>query len=63
MRMVLTVLAILAILMGLLWVGQGLGLIMWPSSSFMLADKVWARNGALLAMAGALVLWLARRRA
>jgi hypothetical protein len=63
MRMVLTVLAILAILMGLLWVGQGLGLIMWPSSSFMLADKVWARNGALLAIAGALVLWLARRRA
>ena len=28
---------ILAVVMGLLWVGQGTGLIMWPQESFMLA--------------------------
>lgn len=60
-RLLLTILAVLAILMGLLWIGQGLGIVMWPASSFMLAQKQWAVNGALLAAAGLLVLWLARR--
>lgn len=53
----------LAILMGLLWIGQGLGLIMWPASSFMLADSQWAINGAVLAIAGVAIVWLARRGA
>jgi hypothetical protein len=53
---------ILMVLMGLLWVGQGLGLVMWPASSFMLADRTWALNGALLALAGSGLVYLARRR-
>ena len=54
-------LGIVMMLMGLLWVGQGLGLVMWPAESFMLADRVWARNGAILAAFGlALVLISAR---
>jgi hypothetical protein len=61
-RTVLSIVAVLAILMGLLWIGQGLGLIMWPASSFMLAQRQWAINGAVLAAAGSLVLWFARRR-
>lgn len=61
-RLLLRAIALLAIAMGLLWVGQGLGVIMWPSSSFMLADRHWAVNGAVLAAAGALGLWLLRRR-
>ena len=62
LRTVLLVLGILAMLMGLLWIGQGLGLVMWPSSSFMLADRRWAVNGAVLAVAGLVLVWLSRRR-
>ncbi len=62
MRAVATIFGVLAIAMGLLWIGQGLGIVMWPSSSFMLADKQWAVNGALLAAVGALALWSSRRR-
>lgn len=53
--------AILAILLGTLWVGQGLGIIMWPSSSFMLADRQWAVNGSIVVAAGLLILVLLRR--
>ena len=62
MRTLLMIVGLLAVLMGLLWVGQGLGLIMWPSSSFMLADRQWAINGALLALVGLVLIVLARRR-
>ena len=60
-RLLLMVVAGLAVLMGLLWIGQGLGIIMWPSDSFMLADQKWAYNGAILAAVGAIVIVLLRR--
>lgn len=60
-RVILSIIAGLAVLMGLLWIGQGLGLIMWPSDSFMLADRRWAYNGAILAAVGLIVLVLVRR--
>ena len=60
-RIVLFIVAGLAVLMGLLWIGQGLGIIMWPSSSFMLADRKWAYNGAILAAVGFIVIVLLRR--
>lgn len=53
---------VLGLLMGLLWIGQGLGLVMWPSSSFMLANRVWAVNGAVLAAISAIVIYFSRRR-
>lgn len=52
---------ILAVVMGLLWVGQGTGLIMWPQESFMLAERQWAIYGAILAGIGAVLVWAARR--
>ena len=60
-RMLIMVIAVLAVLVGLLWIGQGLGIIMWPASSFMLADRQWAYNGAILAAVGLLVVVLLRR--
>lgn len=42
------VLSVLAALMGLLWIGQGLGYIHWPASSFMLDQRPWAFRGLLL---------------
>ena len=61
-RLIVLIAGVLALLMGLLWIGQGLGLIMWPSSSFMLAQGEWAVWGALLAGLGVLTIWWARRR-
>lgn len=62
LRIIGAIFGVLAVLMGLLWIGQGLGIIMWPASSFMLADKQWSVNGAVLAAVGAFIIWLSRRR-
>ncbi len=62
MTLILRVFGIAALLMGLLWMGQGAGLIMWPASSFMLEQKVWILWGGVLALAGAGLLVLAQRR-
>ena len=51
------------VLMGLLWVLQGLDIVRWPASSFMLGDIVWTRNGAVLAVLGVVLIWLGRKRA
>lgn len=60
-RAILLVLGVLALLMGLLWIGQGLGYIHWPASSFMLDQRPWADRGAALAVAGLLLILFARR--
>jgi hypothetical protein len=59
----LRILGVAALLMGLLWMGQGAGLIMWPASSFMLAQREWILWGGLLALVGlGLVLRSGKRR-
>ena len=60
-RRILTVVGVVMTLMGALWIGQGLGYIHWPASSFMLDQRPWADRGAVLAVLG-LVLILAARR-
>ena len=55
------VLGILCLLMGLLWIGQGLGLVHWPQSSFMIDARPWALRGGLLALFGIGLLVLSRR--
>ena len=62
MKSLLLILGIAALLMGLLWIGQGLGYIQWPASSFMLDQRPWATRGALLAVAGIVLIILSRRR-
>jgi hypothetical protein len=62
MKTLLLILGIAALLMGLLWIGQGTGVIMWPASSFMLDQRPWALRGAILAVIGlGLILWSRRR--
>jgi uncharacterized membrane protein len=61
MRTTLLVLGILALLMGLLWIGQGTGTINWPQSSFMIKQTQWAYYGAALAIVGLILIWRAKR--
>lgn len=62
MAIIMRILGIAALLMGLLWMGQGAGLIMWPASSFMLEQRVWILWGAVLALVGVALLVFANRR-
>ena len=48
---------------GLLWLGQGLRLVTWPTSSFMIGQAQWARIGGLFAVLGVVLLWLGMRMA
>ena len=59
---VMAVVGVAAIMMGGLWMLQGLDIVRWPESSFMLGDRVWTRNGAVLAVVGGLLVWFARKR-
>ena len=62
MKIISQIIGVVAILMGLLWIGQGLGVIKWPASSFMIDVRPWAIRGALLAAVGAALLLWSRRR-
>jgi hypothetical protein len=62
MRTALTVLGFAAVLMGLLWIGQGLGIVRWPASSFMIDMSAWSWRGAVLAAVGVGLILYARRR-
>ncbi|HVF93625.1 MAG TPA: hypothetical protein VM900_04860 [Sphingomonas sp.] len=61
LRPVLLALGVLMTLMGLLWIGQGLGYIHWPASSFMLDQRPWADRGAILAALGLALILVSRR--
>ena len=60
-RTLLLTIGILATLMGLLWIGQGMGYVHWPKSSFMISQMTWAYRGMGLAIGGVLVAMLSRR--
>jgi uncharacterized membrane protein len=60
-RPVLLSIGVLMTLMGILWIGQGLGYVHWPQSSFMLDQRPWADRGVALAVAGLLLILVARR--
>jgi hypothetical protein len=62
MKTALLLAGILALLMGLLWIGQGLGFIHWPASSSMLDKRPWATRGLILAGIGVILIGLSRRR-
>lgn len=52
MRAPLLTLGLFSLLVGLLWIGQGTGLVPWPRSSFMINQMPWAYYGAALAALG-----------
>ena len=62
MKTVLILVGLLCVAMGLLWIGQGLGYVHWPASSFMIDQRLWVARGAALAVAGLALILIARRR-
>jgi membrane protein implicated in regulation of membrane protease activity len=58
---VLLVLGILAVVIGLVWIGQGTGYFPYPHSSFMISQMPWAYRGGVLAAIGVAVIILSRR--
>lgn len=58
----MAIVGVAAILMGGLWMLQGLDIVRWPASSFMLGDAVWTRNGAIVAAIGVVLIWFARKK-
>ena len=61
-KILLTILGVLMVLMGGLWIGQGLNIIKWPETSFMIGVPQWSWNGMGLAIAGLVLIWLSRRK-
>ena len=61
MRNLLLVLGLIGLGIGLLWIGQGTGMIAWPASSFMIRQIQWAGYGVALAGLGLVLIWQAKR--
>jgi hypothetical protein len=62
MKTALLILGLLGLLVGLLWVGQGAGMVHWPASSFMIDQRPWVARGAILAFIGLVLIVVSRRR-
>ena len=61
MRRALMIVGVIATLMGLLWIGQGMGIVTFLPSP-MVGVGVWITRGAVLAVIGLLLILVARRR-
>ncbi|KQR35545.1 UNVERIFIED_ORG: hypothetical protein J2W66_000810 [Agrobacterium larrymoorei] len=61
LRTILSILGVLIVLMGLVWIGQGSGYFPYPASSFMINQSPWMLRGALTAIAGVILIVVARR--
>lgn len=62
LRRFLVVLGCLALLVGVIWIGQGSGLLHYPRSSVMVGQPEWAYYGAGLAIIGSVLIGVSRLR-
>ena len=61
MRSGMFIIGVIALLVGLVWIGQGTGIFPYPRSSFMINEVQWAYYGAATAIVGLLLMVYARR--
>jgi hypothetical protein len=61
MRTALLSVGVMAILVGVIWIGQGTGYFPYPRSSFMINDMGWAYYGIALAVLGLVAVAISRR--
>ncbi len=62
-RHVLTAIGLAAVLIGLVWMGQGSGYFPYPASSFMIDQRPWIGYGAALTVVGVVLVAIGRRSA
>ncbi|MBL0928759.1 MAG: hypothetical protein IBJ15_01345 [Alphaproteobacteria bacterium] len=58
---IMAMVGIAAAMMGALFMFQGLGIVRWPSDSFMIGDRNWVAYGLMIALAGGLMILFANR--
>ena len=61
MQTLLTVIGIILLIAGLVFIGQGSGYFPYPRSSFMISQARWIYYGAGIAVVGLLLIIVARR--
>jgi hypothetical protein len=61
MKVLLLIVGVLAVIFGVLWAAQGLGIFPYPASSFMINEAQWAYYGCGLAILGLVFIGLSRR--
>jgi len=61
MKTLLTILGIVLLLAGLVWMGQGSGYFPYPRESFMISQVQWVYYGGITAVVGLVLIVLARR--
>jgi hypothetical protein len=59
-KQLLLLIGIMASAAGLLFVGQGLGFVRWPASSFMINDMKWVYYGGGIAVVGLVLVIVSR---
>lgn len=60
-RMPTFVAGLLAVSIGLLWIGQGTGVFPYPASSFMVRQMQWTWYGLVLMLAGIAIIVVSQR--
>ena len=60
MQTALTIIGVLLLLMGLVFMGQGSGYFPYPASSFMIGQPRWLYYGAGIAVLGLILIIVAR---
>ncbi|HWS10340.1 MAG TPA: hypothetical protein VN362_21060 [Xanthobacteraceae bacterium] len=61
MQTALTIIGILLLLMGLVFMGQGSGYFPYPASSFMISQSRWIYYGGAIVIVGLILIVVARR--
>jgi hypothetical protein len=61
MKALLTLIGLLMLAVGVLFMGQGYGYIPWPAESFMISQTRWVYYGGVIAIVGLVLAILGRR--
>jgi hypothetical protein len=61
LRIILSIIGFLMVLAGIVWAAQGSGIFPYPAGSFMINQTKWIFYGIVMAVAGAIVVYLAQR--
>jgi len=66
MRTLMLIVGVVATLLGLMWIGQGIGLLTYTppgmQPSFMIGDMHWTYYGMAVAVIGIGLIWYSRRQ-